>query len=492
MRKKKASDRLSTGVAGLDEVLCGGFIAGRSYLVRGGPGTGKTTLGLHFLTEGVRHGERALLITLTETEPQIRANAETMGFDLSGVSFLDLSPGQEFFAESEAYDIFSPAEVERQPTTTKIIERIDEVKPQRIFLDVMPQLRYLSQDVFQFRRQSLSMIRYFIGRGATVLLSSESTGTDPDDDIQFLADGVISLESSPAGRNLVVMKLRGSDFRGGVHCALLGGAGLEVLPRLLPEPGATEYSTEILSSGVPELDELLNGGLDRGGITLITGPSGVGKTTLGLQFLKEAAGRGDRCALYSFEEQVESMLYRCAGVNIPAESMVSHGNLSLVKVEPLRYSADEFAHLVRRDVVEKGTRMVMIDGVSGYRLAVQGVGADLIAHLHALCKYLQKRGVTVLLINEVEAITGDFCVTEHSISYMADNIIFFRYVEVGGEMRKAIGVLKKRTGPFERTLREFEITRYGIKVGEPLTHLRGILTGIPHFISDEKAEVRAK
>ena len=372
MKKKKSSDRVSTGVAGLDEVLCGGFIAGRSYLVRGGPGTGKTTLGLHFLTEGVRHGERVLLITLTESEPQIRANAETMGFDLSGVSFLDLSPGPEFFAESEAYDVFSPAEVERQPTTAKITERIDEVKPQRIFLDVMTRLRYLSPDVFQFRRQSLSMVRYLIGRGATLLFSSECTEADPDDDFQFLADGVMSLESTPAGRNLVVMKLRGSDFRGGVHCVLLGGAGLEVLPRLLPEPGVSEYSTEIMSSGIPEMDELLNGGIDRGGITLITGASGVGKTTVGLQFLKEAAGRGDLCALYSFEEEVQSILHRCAGVNIPAESMVSCGTLSLVKVEPLRYSADEFAHLVRRDVMEKGTRIVMLDGVCGYRLSVRG------------------------------------------------------------------------------------------------------------------------
>ena len=374
MKKKKSSDRVSTGVAGLDEVLCGGLIAARSYLVRGGPGTGKTTLGLHFLTEGVRHGERALLITLTEPEPQIRANAKAMGFDLSGVTFLDLSPGPEFFVEGEAYDIFSPAEVERQPTTTKIIEQIDEVKPQRIFLDVMTRLRYLSPDAFQFRRQSLSMVRYLLGRGATVLFSSEPTETDPDDDFQFLADGIISLESDPAGRSLVVMKFRGSDFRSGVHCVLLGGAGMEVLPRLLPESDPSEYSMEIMSSGVPEMDELLNGGIDRGGITLITGASGVGKTTVGLQFLKEAAGRGDQCALYSFEEEVQSILHRCAGVNIPAESMVSRGTLSLVKVEPLRYSADEFAHLVRRDVMKKGTRIVMLDGVCGYRLSVRGGG----------------------------------------------------------------------------------------------------------------------
>jgi circadian clock protein KaiC len=260
--------------------------------------------------------------------------------------------------------------------------------------------------------------------------------------------------------------------------------GIRVFPRLVSEAYGRKFTVEAIPSGIPELDELLHGGLERSTITIISGPTGVGKTTLGLQFMKEIAGRGERSVVYTFEEWEETLLRRSASINIPVQNMVERGTLSVVQVEPLSYSPDEFARMVRQDVEENNTKMVMLDSISGYKLSLRG--DKLVTHLHALCKYLQNNGVAVLLVNEVEYITGDFRATDYGVSYMADNIIFLRYLEMEGELHRAIGVLKKRLTDFEKTLREFEITRYGIKVGKPLSNLRGILSGVPEFINVAK------
>lgn len=476
--------RLSTGISGLDEILCGGLIPGRAYLVRGGPGAGKTTLGLHFLTAGVAAGEKCLYITLEEPETHIRKNASSSGFDLEGVAFLDLSPTSEFFAKAETYDIFSPAEVEREPTAKRIMETVQSLKPVRVFIDPMTQFRYLTADIYQFRKQVLSFLRFLVDQGATVLFSSEGSEEAPDSDLQFMSDGVLHLEWTPYGRTVTVSKFRGSAFRAGKHGLRLTSAGMAVFPRLEPEAYRAEFKRETIPSGVPELDEMLNGGLERGTVSILTGPSGVGKTTLGLQFMKEAAGRGERSIVYSFEEEVEIMLSRCDGVGIPARTMIQQGTLSIVKIEPLQYTTDEFARLVRGEIEEKQTRMVMIDSTAGYQLSLRG--ENLVAQLHALAKYLQNMGVTVLLVTEVADVVGNFRVSDLGISYLGDNTIFMRFLEINGEMRKAIGVLKKRLSSFERTLREIEITRYGIKVGKPLTGLRGILHGTPEWVKGEE------
>lgn len=472
--------RLSTGIPGLDEVLYGGLIPGRAYMARGGPGTGKTMLGLHFLTAGDVNANRPLFITLGEPEAQIRQNAEAIGFQLTHITFLDLSPASTFFTEVESYDIFSPAEVEREPTTQRIIEVVTSLTPQRVFLDAITQFRYLSADALQFRRQAFSFLRFLMEHGATMVFTSEGSAGTPDDDLQFIADGVLQLDASPKGRTISVTKFRGSDFHSGLHAMKLSQKGVEVFPRLLPGVHRQDFVVDTLPSGVPELDELLHGGLERGTISIISGPAGVGKTTLGLQFMKETAGRGERSVVYTFEERVETILHRSKALNIPVDAMIAHGTLAMVQVEPLRSTPDEFSDMVRRDVEERGTRLVMIDSTAGYRLSL---GDDqLVDHLHALCKFLQNVGVTVLLINEVEAITGEFRATELGISYLADNIIFLRYLEMDGELHRAIGVLKKRLTSFEKTLREIELTRYGIKVGKPLTGLRGILRGTPEWV----------
>ncbi len=473
--------RLSTGIAGLDEILHGGLIPNRSYLVRGGPGSGKTTLGLHFLLAGAAAGEKSLFITLEEPEAYIRGNAQIRGIDLKGIDFLDLSPTSEFFAEVETYDIFSPAEVERLPITQKIIESVTSLKPRRVFLDPMTQFRYLSSDVFQFRRQVLSFLRFLHEHGGTALFTSESSGEAPDDDLQFMSDGVIELENNAQGRGVIVRKFRGSDFCSGLHSMRLTAEGIKIYPRSIPEHHARQFSADQISSGIAEIDQLLRGGIERGTVTLITGPSGVGKTTLGLQFMKEAASRGERSAIYSFEEETEIMLLRAENVNIPARSMVENGTLKVMKVEPLRLYPDEFAQVVRRHVEEEKVRVVMIDSVAGYQLAIRGEGLK--AHLHALSKYLQNMGTAVLIVAEASTVVGDFSISDEGISFVADNILFLRYLEIGGELRKAVGVLKKRLSDFEKTLREFEITSSGIRVGRPLTDLRGILLGEPEWVT---------
>ncbi|MFW6081150.1 MAG: ATPase domain-containing protein [Desulfosalsimonas sp.] len=483
---KDSSSRLSTGVPGLDEIITGGLIAGKSYLVRGGPGTGKTMLGMHYLAAGTAKGQKTLFVTLGEQESQLRENAGAAGFDVSGIDFLDLSPTSEFFSEMESYDIFSPAEVERDPTTKKIIETVEAKKPVRVFIDSMTQFKYLTTDSFQFRKQVLSFLRFLGENSATVVFTSEGSAEAPDEDLQFLADGIINLKFTEAGRVIGISKFRGADFAGGQHSMNISGKGVMVYPNLVPGDHGCEFAAELISSGVSELDELMHGGLERGTISLITGPSGTGKTTLGLQFMKEAASRGERSVVYCFEESTDSMLHRCEALNIPARQMVKQGNLSLVKTEPLEYTPGEFAYLVRRDVEENGTRIVMIDSMDGYQVALRG--GDLTFHIHALSKYLANMGVTVLLVNEVEYITGDFRVTEIGISYLADNIVFLRYLEINGEVRKAIGVLKKRLSDFENTLRELKTTRYGIKVGKPMTGLRGILSGTPVWKEGREGE----
>lgn len=477
--------RISTGITGLDEILFGGLIAEQAYLIKGQPGSGKTILGLHFLSTGVSLGETTLLISFSESEARLRRNAKLINIELDQVEFLDLSTTANFFTEDQRYDIFSPSEVEKSPVTEQLIDTIERIKPQRIFLDAITQFRYLAKDTFEFRKQVQSFLRFVIDRDITLLFTSEGSDRHPDDDLQFMSDGVIELHTTVNKRCIQVNKLRGSGFAKGHHDLHLSDRGMLVYPILIPEIYQREALLETISSGIPEIDELLNGGIERGTTTILSGPSGVGKSTFGMQFMKEAAGRGERSILYAFEEASDTILRRCESINIPAHAMIERGTLSIVNIEPLKYTPHQFVHLVRTEVEQNEAKIVMIDSTSGYKLSMEG--GDLIRHLHSLCQYLKNMGVTVILVNETHSIAGvEFSVTEVGLSYLADNLVFLRYLEVNGELRKAIGVLKKRVSDFERTLREFKITKYGIKVGEPLSKLRGILSGVPKSVNNEQ------
>ncbi len=476
--------RLSTGINGLDEILNGGLIPKRTYIVRGGPGTGKTTLGFHYLISGVENDEKSVVITLTENHKKMREDADNRGFDLSNIVFVDLSPSSKIIEESSGYNIFPSSEVDQKPLIAEIIKKIKENKPDRVFFDGLNQLRYLSSDSFQFRQQILSLIQFAVDQEITLLLSSEASENRPDDDLQFMCDGVINFIYSNDRRLISISKFRGSGFIKGNHSMKIREEGIKVYPKLRPQKQKVDYRIETISSGISEIDELLHGGLERGTTTVISGASGVGKTTLGIQFMRAASSRGESSVIYTFEEGKETILKRLEAINIPIREMMHKGNLLVEKVDPLEYTPDEFTYKVKQEVKENNTKIVMIDSISGYKLAFENLAInnnEMVRNLHALTEYLSNMGITVLLVNEIEAITGDFKVTELGISYMADNIIFLRYLEMQGELRKAIGVLKKRLSDFENKMRQFKITKEGIKVGEPLIHLRGILTGNPEF-----------
>lgn len=483
--------RISTGISGLDEILYGGLIPKRAYLVRGGPGTGKTTLGLHFLAAGQQKNKETLFISLVEEEAKIKEDAQIRDFELEGINFLDLSPSSEFVTEREDYDIFPSSEVEQEPLLDAIIERIKELQPDLIFIDSLTQLRHLAPDSFQFRKQILSLVKFSIHQGATMLLCSEASSSYPDDDLQFISDGIINLEIRHDKRFIKINKFRGFDFMSGDHSMVLEQEGVKVFPKLKVTGQQRKIERKTISSGITEIDQLLQGGVEKGTTTIISGPSGVGKTTLGLQFIKEAAKRGTHSIIYTFEEGTQTILTRCKGINMPLDDLIEQGLLTIKEINPLEYTPEQFAQLIQTGVKEDEIEFVMIDSISGYRHSFGSLSNHkerMIRNLHSLSRYLTNIGVTVLLVNEMQNITGDFRITDDKVSYMADNILFLRYLEMQGRMKKAIGILKKRLSDFERTLREFEITNSGIQVGQPLSNLRGVLTGKPEFITTSNQE----
>ncbi|HEY0416298.1 MAG TPA: ATPase domain-containing protein [Gaiellaceae bacterium] len=469
--------RLSTGVAGLDTILCGGFLPGRTYMVRGEPGVGKTALGLHFLADGAARDERVLFLTQGATQEAVRQDAASIGVPMDGVDFLDFTPDPNEFEVADTYDVFEPGDAERTRYVSTVVAAVRETRPTRVFLDALTQGRHLAEDVVEFRRQAHALLRFFVGEGATVVFASGSSDRRADEDLQFMSDGVLHLEYSPQGGRIVsVTKLRGSPFRLGRHSLRITDHGLEVYPRLVPEAHARPYRDEQIGTGIERLDVLLGGGIERGSISLVTGPSGVGKTTLATQFAKEAALRGERSVIYTFEEATATFVHRSEAIGMPISKMVAAGSLSIVEAEPLEYTADQFAIAVREEVEQREAKLVVLDSLSGYRLAIRG--ENLVEHVHALCRYLRNMGATVIVLYEVTSVTGDFRATEVGLSYLADNIVFLRYVEIDSELRRVIGVLKKRSTDFEKKLRELTITAHGIEVGEPLTGLRGILRGV--------------
>lgn len=477
-----SSDRLSTGIERLDEILKGGLIADRSYMLRGSAGAGKTILGFHFLDAGVDNGESCLFINLEEDIDDLEANAAALGFDTGAIEFLDLSPSAEVFTQDQSYEVFSASEVEQEPITEAIVEGVTRVEPDRVVVDPLTQLRYLTPDNYQFRKQVVGFMRFLKEQGASVVFTVQDTEQLPSDDLEFITDGMIRLRVGRHNRTVNVPKFRGSATQGGEHAYRITDGGIEVFPALDPGSHRREFTPKEIPSGVPGIDRLLNGGIDRGTVTIISGPTGAGKTTLGTQFMKEAAGRGERSTMYLFEENATTFKRRSQAVNIPVADMIERGTLHVNEVEALERSPQEFATMVREEVEDNDAEIVMIDGVSGYRLTLQGKDDEMLQRMHGLGRYLKNMGVTGIFVDETSSIIGEFTATQENISYLADNIVFLRHLELKGEMRKAIGVLKKRTSDYERTLREFEITEHGVTVGEPLTRMRGVLSGTPELI----------
>lgn len=474
---KEEETKISTGVSGLDEILEGGFLTQQSYLIQGGPGTGKSTFGYHFLNEGLKSKEPSLFISFGERSDNILSNAKKLGLDLTGVHFLDLNPDINLIESFDSYSIFTSSEVESASIFDPIILAVQERKPKRVFLDSITMFHFLVQDSFQTRNLALSFIKFICNSGATLLMSSEISKNGNEKEATFWVDGIISLDFINDERKLSILKYRGSDFKVGNHSLKIKSDGVTVFPALRASEYKRTFLSDPVSSGIPELDKLLHGGIEQGTTTLITGPSGVGKTNLGVQFMKEAANRGERSAIYTFEESREVIIKRSEAINVPILKMVDKGYLKILSVEPTSLSADEFSKIVREDVETNGTKYVLIDSIGGYGMAVKE--EKMLERLHSLTVYLQNMGVTTFLVSETQSITGTLKSTNLNASYLADNILFLRYLEIDGELNKAIGILKKRLSDFEKSIREFDITKKGIQVGDKISGFRGILSGIP-------------
>ncbi|WP_435197316.1 ATPase domain-containing protein [Natronomonas sp. EA1] len=471
--------RVSSGTPGLDEVLDGGLIRGQTTILSGGPGTGKTVLALQFLAAADGDG---LYIGFEEREEDLRRNAESLGIDTSNITILDLSPREgEFFAE-RTYTVLSPDEAEGGDILERISTAISETAPNRLVIDPLSELRDLLPDGFQFRRNITSFINELKEREITTICTTQPrTGTGAAD-LEYLGDATVELERTVNNRTLEVTKFRGSSSAFGKHTYRIeDGVGGLVYPKLVPSEHEREVPREQLSTNDPRLDALLGGGLERGSVTVLSGPSGVGKSTLASVLLKAAAERGDTPVGFLFEELKSDFVQRSVDLDISLTGHVETGALLLDEVEALTQSPDEFAKRVRQLVEEEGVEFLVLDGIPGYRQGLRGDGseAELTRELHALCRYLKRMGVTTVLIEEVARITGNLSATDREISYLADNIVFLRYIEVEGSIEKATGVLKKRYSGFERSMRELSIDSDGVHIGERLTGLRGVLTGIP-------------
>lgn len=486
MSKESVVRRISTGVKGLDDVLGGGFPVNRLYLIQGDPGTGKTTVALQFLMDGVKHGERVLFITLSETEDELRAVAQSHGWSLEGIDVFELSAAQQN-RSAEQNTLFHPSEVELNEVTQVLLDEVERLKPTRVVLDSLSELRLLAQSPLRFRRQILALKQHFVGRNATVLLLDDRLrgGGSEESQAHTVAHGVMELEQlapdyGAERRRMRVVKLRGVKFRGGYHDFIIEQGGVHVFPRLVAAEHQGNINGSLVSSGINELDALLGGGLTRGTSLLIIGPAGSGKTSLAMRYLEQAAASGERCAAYLFDEGTATMLMRARGIGLHLEDAIGKGKVSMRQIDPAELSPGQFVELVRHEVEEKGAKIIVIDSLNGY-LNAMPEERFLLLHMHELLTYLGQKGVLTLLIMAQHGMMGRM-ESPLDLSYLSDGVLLLRYFESHGSIRLALSVLKKRTGMHERTIREMNITPQGIKVGPALNEFQGVLTGVPTFL----------
>jgi circadian clock protein KaiC len=435
--------------------------------------------------EGVRLGEPVLYVTLSETEEELRGVCDSHGWSLDGITIRELVPSEDSLQPEDQYTMFHPSEMELSETTRRILEDVERLKPSRVVFDSLSEMRLLAGNPLRYRRQILALKQFFIGRRCTVLLIDDMTTTQHDLQVQSIAHGVTRLEQlyleyGSERRRLIVLKYRGVRFRGGYHDYVIKRGGIEVYPRLVARDRRRPQDMEKLASGIPEMDALMGGGIERATSTLIVGAAGTGKSSLGAQFVNTAAGRGQHAAMFIFDESVNTLLTRTTGLGMRLEKHVDEGRVTIQQVDPAELSPGEFAHAIRRAVEVQHASVVVIDSLNGY-LNAMPEERFLIIHLHELLTYLGQAGVATILIGAHQGLIGASMITPVDASYLADAVILMRYYESRGEVRQAISIVKKRGGAHERTIREFRMESGRISVGPPLREFRGILTGVPVY-----------
>jgi circadian clock protein KaiC len=480
---KSKMPRSPTGVSGLDNILEGGFIADRLYLIEGDPGAGKTTLATEFLMEGARMGESGLYVTLAETKEELVASADSHGWSLDGIEILEIMPQDQDLSENNQLTMYNPSEVELSETTKAVLDTVRRLNPKRVVFDSLSEFRLLAQNSLRYRRQIIALKQFFIGRKCTVLLLDDGTRDGTEMQLQSIAHGVLRLEQlapdyGAERRRLRMIKFRGTSYRGGYHDFVIDETGLRVFPRLVSAEHATTFPITHIKSGVSALDALLGGGPDAGTSTLLMGPAGCGKSTLAAQYAVAAASRGDHAVIFAFDESVRTLEVRSRSLGIPFKTGAGPGCVGVRQIDPSEVSPGEFVHLVRQAVEADKARVVIIDSLNGY-LNAMPEERFLTAQLHELLAYLGLQGICTIMVVAQHGLLGTNMQAPVDTSYLADSVVLFRYFETEGKVKKAISVVKKRSGAHEESIRELIFDKRGIHVGEPLSNFHGVLTGVP-------------
>ncbi|NEK13948.1 ATPase domain-containing protein [Rhizobium leguminosarum] len=487
MNTAAPATKARTGVSGLDTVLAGGLSPGHVFLLEGNPGAGKTTIALQFLIEGARLGEQGLYITLSETESELRAGAASHGMVIDGnIEIFEVVPPESLLDADQQQSLLYSSDLELGETTKEIFAAFERIKPRRVVLDSLSEIRLLAQSSLRYRRQILALKHYFARQGATVLLLDDLTSDVLDKTVHSVVHGVIHLEEMAPSygserRRLRVIKYRGQAFRGGYHDFIIQTGGVVVFPRLVAAEHRSSYARDQISCNIAELDLLLGGGLERGSSTLILGPAGTGKSTFSFQFLVAAVARGEKVAAFIFDEELGLLFTRLKALGMDLEAMRNAGDIHIEQLDAAELSPGEFAHRVRNFVDKSDAKTVIIDSINGYQASMPDENS-LILHMHELLQYLNRQGANTFLTVAQHGLVGDMKAAV-DVTYLADTVILLRYFEAAGKVRRAVSVIKKRTGFHEDTIREYRIDGSGLRFGDPLVGFQGVLRGVPEFVT---------
>lgn len=498
MQKEKSDlslDRCPTGINGLDNVLSGGLPRNRLYLLQGEPGTGKTTLALQFLLTGASKGEKGLYITFSETKDELEAVAKSHGWDVSSLSLLELSAIEEQLKPEFQNTVFHPSEVEMNETTKILFETVAKEKPVRIVFDSVSEMRMLAETPLRYRRQMLSLKQFFSGKHCTVLLLDDLTASPTDLQVQSIVHGVINLqklhpEFGDERRRLNVVKLRGVQFSGGHHDYVIKRGGIEVYPRMVSSGLEIPFENQSISSGIQSLDDLLGGGLDRGTSNLLLGPAGTGKSTLATQYAIASAKRGERAAIFAFEESLHTLISRTQALGTDIQKYIDSGLIEIQKIDPAEMSPGEFSSRICEAVVDRNVKTLVIDSLNGY-LHAMPQEQFLVLQLHELLSFLGGRGIVTIMVLAQQGLMGSLMSTPVDLTYLADTVLITRFFESRGSVKKAVSVIKKRGGYHETTIRELMLGEGGVTVGSPLRQFQGVLSGIPQLFEHGEGEYNA-